>query len=269
MNATPLDVPGRTSPPSPPDVVLVHGAWHGGWCFDALRSALAERSVMATAPDLPGHGEDLNPPGDVAGDAAAIAAILRGIGRPVVLLGHSYGGLVISEVVAQLGEQDDLDRLVSHVVYLCALALPNAMSFGDLPPGVNDRSMLSRMMQRLEGGSSVLNPADPEGFREVFAADCDLAHATRSLAKASPQLLRNLRATSRVTAPKLVASTYVVCTEDMAIPVEAQQAMVAAIRAAGGQLASVELVSSHSPYASMPGIVADLLVSLIPSNAAS
>jgi pimeloyl-ACP methyl ester carboxylesterase len=266
MNATPPESPEHASPRS---VVLVHGAWHGGWCFDALRTALAERGVIAAAPDLPGHGDDQNPPGDVAADAAAIATIVRSIGRPVVLMGHSYGGLVISEVVAQLGEQGDLGRLVTYVVYLCALALPNEMSFGDLPPGVNDRSMLGHMIQRVDGGSSVLNPADPEGFRDVFAADCDLAHATRSLAKASPQMLRNLRTASRVTAPKLVASTYVVCTEDMAIPVEAQRAMVASMREAGCELASVELVSSHSPYASMPGVLADLLVSLTNDNPGS
>ncbi len=246
----------------PVGVVLVHGAWHGGWCFEALQAELAERGIGSVAPDLPAHGADAGAPCDLAGDAAAIVRVLRAVGRPSVLMGHSYGGLVITEAIAQLSDSGDLADCVQHAVFLCAIALPAGTAFGDLPAGTNDGSGLGRMIQRLEGGLSVLNPEDPEGFREVFAADCTSEHAARSLANASPQALRNLREGARVTAASLVPSTYVVCVNDAAIPVAAQRAMVALVHATGSTMNVVELVASHSPYASMPGVVADLLASV-------
>jgi pimeloyl-ACP methyl ester carboxylesterase len=244
----------------PVGAVLVHGAWHGGWCFDALRAALSDRGVGAVAPDLPGHGSDQGAQCDLAGDAAAVVAVIRSQPAPVVLMGHSYGGLVITEAIAQLHEAGDLGARVKRAVFLCAIALPGGTTFGDLPAGVNDASGLGRMLQRTDGGSSVLNPADPVAFREVFAADCSAEHAERSLAQASPQLLRNLREPARVTAASLVSSTYVVCTKDAAIPVAAQRAMVEAVLATGSTMNVVELVASHSPYASMPAVVADILL---------
>ncbi len=244
----------------PVGAVLVHGAWHGGWCFDALRSALSERGMGAVAPDLPGHGSDKDAQCDLAGDAASVVAVIRSLHEPVVLMGHSYGGLVITEAIAQLHEAGDLDGRVKRAVFLCAIALPAGTTFGDLPAGVNDASGLGRMLQRTDGGSSVLNPTDPVGFREVFAADCSAEHAERSLAQASPQLLRNLREPARVTAASLVPSTYVVCINDAAIPVAAQKAMVDAVHATGSAMKVVELVASHSPYASMPDVVAEILL---------
>ena len=78
-------------------VVLVHGAWHGAWCFDRVIPLLEEAGVPALAVDLPGHGGDEGPFTDLHGDAAYVWATLDGIDGEVVLLGHSYSGAVITE----------------------------------------------------------------------------------------------------------------------------------------------------------------------------
>ncbi len=67
---------GKSSalPGGPPAVVLVHGAWHGAWCWEPAIAALAAASVTALAIDLPGHGDDPGPLGDLHGDAAHVAA---------------------------------------------------------------------------------------------------------------------------------------------------------------------------------------------------
>ena len=77
--------------------MLVHGAWHGAWCFDRVMPLLEEAGVPAVAIDLPGHGNDPGPFSDLHGDAVRVLNRLDDIDGEVVLLGHSYGGAVITE----------------------------------------------------------------------------------------------------------------------------------------------------------------------------
>ena len=101
--------------PSSPLVVLVHGAWHGAWCFAALQAELDSRGIPSLAVDLPGHGASTAPLGDLHGDAAALTEVLRTVRGPVVLVGHSYGGAVISQAA--------IPSNVVHLVYLAAFVL--------------------------------------------------------------------------------------------------------------------------------------------------
>ena len=86
-------------------VVLVHGAWHGPWCWEALTPYLDEAGIAHVEVDLPFTGHD--------DDVAATGAVLDAIAGRKVLVGHSYGGLVISGAGA--GRSD-----LSHLVYVCA-----------------------------------------------------------------------------------------------------------------------------------------------------
>jgi pimeloyl-ACP methyl ester carboxylesterase len=79
--------------------VLVHGAWHGGWCWERIVPLLGAAGHEVLAPDLPGLGADRTP---FAADVLAqwadfVAGLVRGAAEPAVLVGHSRGGLVISE----------------------------------------------------------------------------------------------------------------------------------------------------------------------------
>ncbi len=88
--------------------VLVHGLCHGGWCWHPTATELAALGHDVTAVDLPLTGLD--------DDASSVADALDGLDGPIVLVGHSYGGLVISRVAG--GRSD-----VSHVVYVAALMI--------------------------------------------------------------------------------------------------------------------------------------------------
>ncbi|MEY3071547.1 MAG: hypothetical protein RL473_1654, partial [Actinomycetota bacterium] len=100
-------------------VVLVHGAWHGAWCFSALQAELDRRGVPSLAIDLPGHGASTLPLSDMHGDAQHVVdtlAVLRSRGiENVVLAGHSYGGAVISQAAST-------DPSINHLVYIAAFA---------------------------------------------------------------------------------------------------------------------------------------------------
>lgn len=104
--------------------VLVHGAWHGGWAWEKVAKALASEGHTVITPDLPGHGDDRRPPGEVTMDAY-VDSISRVVGEQsgkVILTGHSMSGAVISQV----GERHP-DKIES-LVYLCAFLLPNGKS---------------------------------------------------------------------------------------------------------------------------------------------
>ena len=94
-------------------VVLVHGAYHGAWCWKKVERGLRSAGIDVVSLDLPGHGDSEEALTDLYGDASKLRQTLTEMSSPPVLCGHSYGGAVISEAV-------DRPELVDHLVYLAA-----------------------------------------------------------------------------------------------------------------------------------------------------
>ena len=107
-----------------PTLLLVHGAWHGAWCWEQQFAPwLREQGHDVVTMDLPGHGK----PGperiewfSLTDYADAVEAKLRGLGRPVIVAGHSMGGMVVQKLMerrpanlaAHQGEGDQAARIV-------------------------------------------------------------------------------------------------------------------------------------------------------------
>lgn len=104
--------------------VLIHGGMHGGWCWDPIVERLSAAGHRVEAPDLPGLGDDATPHGDVtlARTADRVADIVRRRGEPVVLVGHSMGGLVISETAERVPDH------LAGLIYLAAVLRPGGES---------------------------------------------------------------------------------------------------------------------------------------------
>jgi len=218
-------------------VVLVHGAFHDGWCWELVRQQLDERGVPNQALDLPFSG--------LAGDAAAVGKLLDAIDGPVVLIGHSYGGMVISRAAS--GRDD-----VAHLVYLCAVQvdehvdLATAMTTSD--------ELMSAFVAGDDGAMSV----DPAAAPAVFYHDCDdelTATAVSHLRGMAFGVVQD-DDDPPPAAWKQIESTYVVCSDDQTIAPESQRKM------ATNANHVVEWDTSHSPMLSRPELVADLLVDL-------
>src|SRR4051794_12027343 len=79
--------------------VMIPGAWHGAWCFERLAPLLEAKGHKVLTPDLAGLGDDRTPLSEVSfeGGARDGAALCEAQGEPVVLMGHSRGGIVISQ----------------------------------------------------------------------------------------------------------------------------------------------------------------------------
>ena len=94
------------------EVLLVHGAWHGSWCYEELVPRLERAGLAVRTVDLKSSGS----PSGLAEDAALVKAAIAETPVPTVLVGHSYGGAVIT---AASGATEG----IAHLVYLCAFML--------------------------------------------------------------------------------------------------------------------------------------------------
>jgi pimeloyl-ACP methyl ester carboxylesterase len=222
---------------------LVHGAWHGAWCWERLTPFLQQAGHDVVAMDLP--GEDGTATFDTYADV--VCAALTGCDDDVVLVGHSLGGGTVPLVAARLP--------VRNVVYLCAFIPAVGRSLSDEFDDVVD----PRCYAGLTASDGQTTWTNREIARAVLYADCDADTADAALRRLRPQArYPSNRPFSLVQLPS-VRSTYVVCSDDKIIRPEwsrrvARERLGAAV---------VELPGSHSPLLSRPSAVAAVLISLV------
>jgi pimeloyl-ACP methyl ester carboxylesterase len=187
----------------------------------------------AAAIDLPSnHGG-----GGFVADVAAVRSALDGMHAPVTLVGHSYGGAVVSEAGTHPS--------VGHLVVIAGFALePGETVIENAAPPREPGAL--EMSIRVEGDSSVV---DPVGARLAFYADCAEAPVDRLV----PHPWDAFGTPITETPHKSVPSTYVFCSQDQALHPSAQRFFATRCST------TVELAASHSPMLSMPARVADIL----------
>ena len=233
--------------------VLVHGAWHGAWCWRRIRPLLSARGHQVHAPDLPGHGDDPAPASDQTLDSYAqrIGAVVSACGDPVVLVGHSLGGLVISAVAESMPEQ------VRRLVYLTAFLPRDGDSLVSIC-SVDPDNPLNAASLRTPDRKCVT--VDPERVRELFYADCPAEDVAFAQARLGPEPLGTMFQTVQVTPQRFgrVPRTYIHCTHDVALPLFVQQQMVAASPCER----VLTLPTGHSPFFAAPDQLAAQLDSL-------
>ena len=242
-------------------VVLIHGAGHGAWCWERVARGLEAVGIGAVAVDLPGHGADDGDLTDLRGDATRVEEILDTVAGPVVLVGHSYGGAVITEAGAHPS--------VVHLVYIAAMALDeNESSGGAAAAGAQFPDPQKSGLPTLRSGFQVA--ADQRSVtirhdvaRSVFYSDCTDEDAAWAVAQLGPQDLSALAQSPAVVAWRHKPSTYVVCSNDRTVHPDLQRSF------ASRCTASVEWPTGHSPFLSQPDLVIDLLVGLLGSLPAS
>ncbi|MEV0175476.1 alpha/beta hydrolase [Streptomyces sp. NPDC050803] len=194
-----------------PTVVLVHGVFADASGWNAVTARLLKAGYPVIAP--------ANPLRDLAGDSTYVSSILDTITGPVILVGHSYGGEVITN--AARGH-----AAVKALVYVAAFAPDegeNALQLAGKFPG----SMLepALVLRPLPGGTDADGYIDPAKFHDVFAQD--LPHATTQVMAVSqrPGSIGGLSGSSGVPAWKSVPSWYVVAGADHVIPPALQRFM--------------------------------------------
>ncbi len=233
--------------------VLVHGAFHGAWCWQSLAGELEARGHTVEAPDLPGSGDDETPAADVTLDAYAdrICEVLGAGTEPAVLVGHSMGGVAITHAAARCPER------ITSLIYVCAFLPANGQSLIDLthlPEGADDGVQANITVE----GEPPVATMPRDKALEVFYAACEPEVAERAASRLNPQPVAPF--VTPVSAPATGAfaelkRSYIVCKQDRAIPPELQRRM-AGERATGNV---AELDTDHAPFLSRKDELVQLL----------
>jgi pimeloyl-ACP methyl ester carboxylesterase len=236
-------------------IVLVHGAFHGAWCFGKLLAELAHRGQPATAIDLPGGGDDPTPLENIslAGNAATIARAVERERAPVVLLGHSLGGVSISAAAELVPDK------IALLVYLAAFLPRDGDSVASISasPAVRKESGPPAMTRAPD---SLSFSARPERAREVFYTKCSDDDVAFAIPRLRPQAYSVQRTPLSLTPERFgrVPRVYIECLEDNAVSLGLQRDMVA--KSPCREV--ISLPTDHSPFFSAPGLLADVLTRL-------
>jgi len=206
--------------------LCVHGVCHGGWCWDKTKSDLEALGHTVSAPDLPLTS--------LANDANAVGDILDASAEPSVLVGHSYGGSVISKAAA--GRTD-----VAHLVYVAAIMISKDDVFTDVSAPY--QSELGNHLIVSEDNTFCV---EQKGAIDAFYHRCDPQEAADAAARLRPTSFNCVSEPSGAEPWNSIASTYVLCRQDKAISAELQTLM--SQRAA----TTVTIDTDHSPFYSAP-----------------
>jgi pimeloyl-ACP methyl ester carboxylesterase len=225
-----------------PTIVLVHGAFAESSSWDGVIDPLldAEHPVVAAA----------NPLRGLAADAAAVSDLVRTVDGPVVLVGHSYGGMVISNVDADAGE-------LVGLVYVCGFAPEpgdSAFTLSERFPGSTLGDTL-RPVPRSDGTTDLY--ITTERFHDQFCADVPAEQATRMAATQRPVTQEALTEESGEPLWREVPSWFLIGEEDRNIPAELQRFMA---ERAGARRAVEVPGASHAISVSQPEATARLIL---------
>jgi pimeloyl-ACP methyl ester carboxylesterase len=219
-----------------PTLLLVHGAWHGTWCWKDLEAEFAESDWATESVELPSALRTTSLPETSPGmhtDAQAIRTALVHIDGPVVVVGHSYGGTPVTQAIGSAAN-------VIGVIYLAAFML----DVGE--------SVVSVTGEPIPHDNAGVMPVT-SAMRAAFYSDVPGDQASLAMSELVPHSHRSFAETVTRAGWREVPSTYVVCTEDQSLPPKLQERF--ALRAG-----TVErLACGHSPFLSMPGDLARLL----------
>jgi pimeloyl-ACP methyl ester carboxylesterase len=243
----------RPAKAAPAHFVLVHGAWHGAWCWSKVVPLLRAEGHMVTAVDLPGRWYRPEQMAGISPDqfVETVGQVLQTSPQPVVLVGHSLGGSTISLTAERYPDH------IRRLVYLTAFLVASGDFVGKLA-AADKQSWIPRAVRR-DPVTSV-STIDPARAREVFYQDCsddDVRIATQLLS-AEPAAMGGAR--MNLTAERFgrIERAYIECLQDRAIPIDAQRAMQSALPCK--QVRTMD--TSHSPFFSKPVELVSILSGL-------
>jgi pimeloyl-ACP methyl ester carboxylesterase len=233
--------------------ILVHGAFHGAWCWRKTVDELEKRGHRAKAIDLPGQGEDQTPLKDVTLDTMVDRIIeeMSDLPGKIVLVGHSLGGIPISVTAEKVPDR------VKALVYLSAFLPQDGEALLDIESR-NPKPVVPVSMtvdpDRISG--TIM----PDKVREIFYHDCTDADIADASARLRPQALAALMTKVHVTPERFgrIPRIYVECTDDRALSIGMQRDMIAKSPPVDVR----SLPASHSPFLSMPDKLAEALSDL-------
>jgi len=237
--------------------VLVHGAWHGGWCWSETKALLESQGHVVEAPDLPSHGNDPTDVNDVTLTDCIdrIVASVENFEGKVVLAGHSLGGVIISAVAEKMPDR------IEELIYICAMVPKPGESANDCGRSNVASALRGNLVPAEDGKSVTLKPAF---IPAAFYHDCTEEDQKDAISKLCPQSTAVFAESVALTDENFgsISKHYIECLEDQAVHIVSQREMATG--------ANCELVTSlntgHSPFMASPEALVLAMMSDIPEK---
>jgi len=249
--------------PKQPAVLIVHGAYFLPESWTPFTDVLSGAGFLVRCPRLPTCGDVRPPKATLQDDVTAVRSVatqLANSGHPIIILAHSYGGIVASEAICedlyakQPSSPDATRGGVVHLIYLCAFLVQPGDSLGDIQGKYG-------MQTKVDLGFNEDGTVWAKNAPDSFYNDMETGRA-QELAK------KNVTSNWSVVSSKVshapwedVPTTYVHCAKDMAILLGLQKSMVKDAVESGGaaDLSTVTCDSGHCPFLSMPAEVVGIV----------
>jgi pimeloyl-ACP methyl ester carboxylesterase len=227
---------------------LVHGAWHGSWCWEEVAPLLQKAGHHVVAPELPcddGSATTFEPYADL------VCAALEGRDADVVVVAHSLAGPTGTLIAAR--------RPVRHLVYVCAVVPAPGLSLVDQGGEMVNPDWDKGLSQPDAELRTVW--VDRDMAKALCYHDCDESTVTAAFSRLRPQSAYPFIAAFPLSQLPTVSCTYVACAEDRLIDPDWQ------VQTARNIGASLEVIpSSHSPFFSQPRALTDALLRAAAAN---
>jgi pimeloyl-ACP methyl ester carboxylesterase len=229
--------------------VLVHGHMHGAWCWDKVVPLLEAGGHRVVAIDLPGRGGDKTPHEALTLQhfVDATAAVVQAQDAPVILVGHSAGGTVLSALSERMPER------ITRLVYAAAILLADGESiFSAFVPEAPQDGAIA-----VEGANAVMT--DRAKLQRRFYNTCSDVDAAWALDRVCPEPIGPMMNPVHVTAERFgrVPRTFIQTLQDNAVFIDQQRAMCAAM-----PCDVIEMDTDHSPFLCAPQAFAAHLAAL-------
>ncbi|MEE8395075.1 MAG: alpha/beta fold hydrolase [bacterium] len=244
--------------PTPADTgntyVLVHGSWHGSWCWEKVVALLQQQGHNAIVLDLPGRAGDPTPARQLTLDSYAekVCRVIALQRLPVILVGHSMAGTVVSQAAEYCAPR------IKKLVYLCAFLLRSGQSLWQFYHEQESGLTLAHIVRDERKG--VLTFTEDAPLREIFYHDCSEFDFARARAMLVPEPFGPREFAVRTSAERFgrVPRVYLETLQDRSIPIDLQKKMV------GGTPCEkvISIDTGHSPFYAAPEELVSHLVSL-------
>lgn len=232
--------------------VLIHGAWHGAWCWHKIVPALELAGHDVIAPDLAALGVNKTAAARVTLQrwVTDVCAILDRQDEPVILVGHSRGGIVISQVA------ETRPAKIRSLVYLTAFLVPSGQTLLDMTTQGHD--VAQRIMRFDPEQHSV--SLDPAAVKSVFYGYCSDEDVALARSLLVPEPAAPLSTPLQLTEQRFgsLPRVYIECLRDEAIALDLQRRMQAELPCSRVQ----SIDTDHSPFFSRPAELARQLMQI-------
>lgn len=234
--------------------ILLHGAWHGSWCYNKILPKLESSNISATTIDLPGHMNNAIEFNKVTLDqyVECVTNIILNHNQPITLMGHSMSGIVISQVAENIPDK------IEQLIYLAAFVPDYKGSLLDeqnaaLHPSVGHEIHVNEK-------ECCIWFKDKEKVRDLFYNECTKNDQDFALKYLQKQPLIPFASKVSLTDANFgtVKKSYIRCIRDKAIHIDDQDRMIQKIPN-WHEINSID--TDHSPFFSAPDELAEILTS--------